>query len=247
MKGLCPSMRNLSKIHYSRLRLRPNYPDLQAHVSKTALWNIVEKYNISQHPSESRGHKGPLIKKLRTQCFYVIHWEIYYNRQYIKKITATCYVDAIWRTAREFFYVSFTPSSGSRGLTPKNEQNFVNFAVEGIDTIESSKQVGKVTDTQNIMRRRQNIFSRACGNVVFAVLFSLAGLVVAGLPVLVWIVYSQCDLNGNSFPDSVHCETQVGWLIASCFVGVTLPISIWEIVMHLRYMYSPALQVIKFY
>ena len=78
---------------------------------------------------------------------------------------------------------------------------------------------------------------------MFAVLFSLAGVVVAGLPVLVWIVYSECDFDSGGFPNSTHCETQVGWLIASCFVGVTLPISIWEIVMHLRYMYSPALQV----
>jgi hypothetical protein len=96
------------------------------------------------------------------------------------------------------------------------------------------------------MRRKQNVFSRACGNVVFAVLFSLAGLVVAGLPVVVWIVYSQCDFNGHKDPLSSKCETQTGWLIASCFVGVTLPISIWEIVMHLRYMYCPALQVVVF-
>ena len=70
-------------------------------------------------------------------------------------------------------------------------------------------------------------------------LFALAGVVVAGLPVVVWIVYSQCDF----ITTNTHCEAQIGWLIASCFVGVTLPISIWEIIMRLRHMHSPMLQV----
>ena len=80
---------------------------------------------------------------------------------------------------------------------------------------------------------------QTCGSIVFIVLFALAGVVVAGLPVVVWIVYSQCDF----ITTNTHCEAQIGWLIASCFVGVTLPISIWEIIMHLRYMHSPMLQV----
>ena len=86
---------------------------------------------------------------------------------------------------------------------------------------------------------RRPFLTQSCGNLVFVILFSLAGIVVAGLPVGVWILYTQCDFemaNGR-------CETQIGWLIASCFVGVTLPISIWEIVMHLRYMHNPMLQV----
>lgn len=35
---------------------------------------------------------------------------------------------------------------------------------------------------------------------------------------------------------------QVGWFISSCVVAVTLPISIWDIVMHLRNMHQPLIQ-----
>lgn len=79
------------------------------------------------------------------------------------------------------------------------------------------------------------MITHTCANVVFGVLFALAGLVLAGLPLAVWFYYDQNK-------DTIEPHT-LGWLISSVVVGVTLPISVWEIVMHLRYMEVPLLQV----
>ena len=70
---------------------------------------------------------------------------------------------------------------------------------------------------------------------MFTVLFVLAGIVLAACPLVVFFLY-------DNFKDRVPTHT-IGWLIATCFVAVTLPISIWEIIMHLRYMQVPLLQV----
>lgn len=77
--------------------------------------------------------------------------------------------------------------------------------------------------------------SHSCASTIFTVLFVLAGLVLAALPVAIWFYW-------ENYRDRVQPHT-LAWLIASCFLGVTLPISIWEIVMHLRYMHVPLLQV----
>ena len=77
--------------------------------------------------------------------------------------------------------------------------------------------------------------SHSCASTIFTVLFVLAGLVLAALPVAIWFYW-------ENYRDNVQPHT-LAWLIASCFLGVTLPISIWEIVMHLRYMHIPLLQV----
>ena len=55
------------------------------------------------------------------------------------------------------------------------------------------------------------------------------------MPVASWFYW-------ENYRDRVPAHT-LAWLIASCFLGVTLPISIWEIVMHLQNMYMPLLQV----
>uniref|UniRef100_A0A0C3SK77 Transmembrane protein 184C n=1 Tax=Guillardia theta (strain CCMP2712) TaxID=905079 RepID=A0A0C3SK77_GUITC len=60
-------------------------------------------------------------------------------------------------------------------------------------------------------------------------------MVLAACPLVVFFLY-------DNFKDRVPTHT-IGWLIATCFVAVTLPISIWEIIMHLRYMQVPLLQV----
>mmetsp|Transcript_14714 Transcript_14714/g.33786 ORF Transcript_14714/g.33786 Transcript_14714/m.33786 type:complete len:474 (-) Transcript_14714:32-1453(-) len=79
------------------------------------------------------------------------------------------------------------------------------------------------------------MISHSCASVVFTVLFVLAAIVLAACPLVVFFLY-------DNFKDKVPTHT-IGWLIASCFVAVTLPISIWEIIMHLRYMQIPLLQV----
>uniref|UniRef100_A0A7S4PJ80 Transmembrane protein 184C n=1 Tax=Guillardia theta TaxID=55529 RepID=A0A7S4PJ80_GUITH len=79
------------------------------------------------------------------------------------------------------------------------------------------------------------MISHSCASVVFTVLFVLAGIVLAACPLVVFFLY-------DNFKDRVPTHT-IGWLIATCFVAVTLPISIWEIIMHLRYMQVPLLQV----
>ena len=77
--------------------------------------------------------------------------------------------------------------------------------------------------------------THSCASTCFTVLFVLAGGMLAAVPVASWFYW-------ENYSDRVPAHT-LAWLIASCFLGVTLPISLWEIVMHLRYWHMPLLQV----
>lgn len=74
-----------------------------------------------------------------------------------------------------------------------------------------------------------------CASCCFTLLFVLAGAMLAAIPIASWFYW-------ENYIDSVPAHT-LAWLIASCFVAVTLPMSLWEIVMHLRYWNMPLLQV----
>jgi hypothetical protein len=75
----------------------------------------------------------------------------------------------------------------------------------------------------------------SCAGCCFTLLFVLAGAMLAAIPIASWFYW-------ENYNDSVPAHT-LAWLIASCFVAVTLPMSLWEIVMHLRYWNMPLLQV----
>jgi hypothetical protein len=75
----------------------------------------------------------------------------------------------------------------------------------------------------------------SCASCCFTLLFVLAGAMLAAIPIASWFYW-------ENYIDSVPAHT-LAWLIASCFVAVTLPMSLWEIVMHLRYWNMPLLQV----
>ena len=78
--------------------------------------------------------------------------------------------------------------------------------------------------------------SHRCASIVFTVLFVLAGIVLAVVPLGLWIYWDDTVYKPNTY-------SKLALLVASCFLGVTLPISLWDIVMHLRYMHTPLLQV----
>ena len=78
--------------------------------------------------------------------------------------------------------------------------------------------------------------SHRCASIVFTVLFVLAGIVLAVVPLGLWMYWDDTVYRPDKY-------SKLALLVASCFLGVTLPISLWDIVMHLRYMHTPLLQV----